>query len=305
MVFGSDRPLWRAFLKIGTQLVLGRERAHFHTWFPGLDLHVPAGPAETGSIVHRGRTVGRLHHPEVLRRRAGADIVIVGSGPSVRENDVSRLPADTAILLNGAINLVPGVIASPLAVAIEDERFVWRHHDAIVRTVAPGTICLLSVGVIRALCELDVHWLAERTVVLIDDVCKPYRRPRRRAEEVAALEYVRTDGKGFGFSLCPAQGVVQGGSVVVSAFQFAVYCRPRAIGFVGIDLANADAPRFYESRGRKAFSGVAAATDRILSSLAAGLPVCAQNGITLRNHSRHSALARIGLDYDPRLAAAS
>ena len=211
-------------------------------------------------MVYRGSTVAALLPPETLAAAAQDRIYIVGSGPSIGSCDVGRVEAGTAILLNGAMALVGSGIARPLAVAVEDERFVYRHFERFMRALDKGIPCLFSVAALRAICEIDGLWLNGRPVVLIDNVAKPYRGDARSMAQLAALDWVKVDGKGAaGFSLDPEHGVFQGGSVAVSALQLAFSCKPSTIGFLGIDISNAAEPRFYENDEPTAFSGVAAA----------------------------------------------
>lgn len=249
-------------------------------------------------MVYRGRPVADLGSSDMLRARAGRSILIVGSGPSVKQATLGGLSERSTVLLNGAISLIGDKIAEPLAVAIEDERFVWRHHAMIAKHVEPDMPLLLSVGVIRALCDIDSAFLQGRTIVLIDDIRKPYGAPRRRDAELATMPGVALRG-GAGFSGRPDSGVFQGGSVVVSALQFALATDADTIGFIGVDIANADAPRFYEQAGDAAYSGVAGAEKRILDHIALARDLATRRGTRLVNHSDISALAAIGLDYEP------
>lgn len=298
-ILASDRPFRRQAIKLLAQVLFGRRRAHYHAWLPSLRIE---GRAEgsSGTIVYRGRPVAALAGFEILRQRAGSRIVIVGSGPSVNDSPPGVLPLRTALLLNGAIGLIGQGIGEPLAVAIEDERFVWRHFAMIAQHVRADIPMLLSVGAIRALCDIDPAFLRERTVILIDDIRKPYGAPRRTDAELAGFGHaVLRDCAGF--SLRPDLAVFQGGSVVVSALQFALAAGASEIGFIGVDIANADAPRFYESDGSAAFSGVAGAERRILDHIALARDEAEKRGVRLRNHSAISALRSIGLDYE-RLA---
>jgi len=293
----SDRPFRRKAIKLLVQLLYGRRRAHFHAWLPSLVIEGRADGAG-GRVVYRGKPVVDLTGLDVVRRRAGTRIVIVGSGPSVKDSRLDLLPSRSALLLNGAIGLTGQQIGEPLAVAIEDERFVWRHFAMIRRHVAVETPLLLSVGAIRAICDLDPDFLRDRTVILIDDIRKPYGAPRRTDAELGGFDHaVLRDGAGF--STRPDIAVFQGGSVVVSALQFALATGATEIGFIGVDIANADAPRFYEDDGTAAFSGVAGAEGRILDHIALARDVAAKRGVRLANHSAVSALRSIGLDYVP------
>jgi hypothetical protein len=299
----SDRPLHRSIIKLLGTVFLGKSKAHAQNAWPGLVLDVPFAAGKTGAITYRGRKVGTLLHPADLQQDAGEDIFIVGSGPSIKDSNIEGITPRTAILLNGAINLIGAGIDQPLAVAFEDERFVWRHFSLMHEKIAGGTICLLSVGVIRAICENDVTWLADKRVVLIDDIRKPYRAARRKGAELRHLSFARlSSDESAGFSDDPSRGVFQGGSVAVSALQFAIFCAPRCIGFFGFDISNADTPRFYETSGETAKSGVARAKDRILGHVAIAKTVCDELGIELLNFSAISALRECGLPYDARYA---
>jgi hypothetical protein len=296
-ILASDRPFRRKAIKLLAQVLLGRRRAHYHAWLPSLRIEGRAAGA-AGQIVYRGRPVVELSGLDRLRQRAGPRIVIVGSGPSVKESPLDRLEPRTALLLNGAVGLIGHGVGEPLAVAIEDERFVWRHFEMIGQHVAADIPLLLSVGAIRAICDLEPTFLHGRNVILIDDIRKPYGMARRTDGDLAGLDGVVL-GHSCGFSSRPELGVFQGGSVVVSALQFALATDAPEIGFIGVDITNADAPRFYERDGSAAFSGVAGAARRILDHVALAREEAQKRGVRLRNHSAVSALRSIGLDYEP------
>jgi hypothetical protein len=109
-----------------------------------------------------------------------------------------------------------------------------------------------------------------------------------------------SDDKHAALSLAPAIGVIQAGSVVVSALQFAIGLKPRRIGLLGIDISNANQPRFYETTGRMAKSGLQKGYQRIISHIVLANRLCEENGIALTCHSPVSALLDCGFDYDRR-----
>jgi hypothetical protein len=295
-----NRPLQRHVIKIAA-LAFGRKWSHGHNWLPFLELKREPGE-KSRRIVFRGRTIGRLNSADLLRDRLiGTSIHIFGSGPSILQTDLSRIGPRSALLLNGALELIGTQIEDPLAVVVEDERFIWRHFDNLQAKVPAGVICLFSVAVIRAICELDAEWLSGRQIVLIDDIRKPYSAPKPDLGELGARSYVTMNGDGSsGISREPDRGVFQGGSVVVSALQYAMHCRPASIGLIGIDISNAAEPRFYEKNGSAAPSGLRRAEDRIVSHLVLGKAISAENNIELLNHSPISLLNRHGFTYDNR-----
>jgi hypothetical protein len=299
--FGSDRPLRRKLVKLACRL-LGHDRAHYHSWLPSLKIKGRTATSP-GTVLYRGRPILALQNISALQTRAGETITIVGSGPSIKGQNLASLRPRSAILLNGAISLIGKDIAEPLAVAIEDERFIWRHFALVREKVAAEVLCLFSPGVLRAICDIAPEWLAGRSVVLIDDIRKPYGAPRRRQaalQQLGDFATMNTDGRA-GFSATPDKGVFQGGSVAISALQFAMATDARQIGFAGIDISNAADPRFYESRGGTANSGVHGAEERLLKHFAIAKDVADACGTTFVNYSEVSALRKIGFGYDPAL----
>jgi hypothetical protein len=298
--FGSDRPLRRKLVKLACRL-LGHDRAHYHSWLPSLKIKGRTATSP-GTVLYRDRPILALQNISALQARAGETITIVGSGPSIKGQNLASLRPRSAILLNGAISLIGKDIAEPLAVAIEDERFIWRHFALVREKVAAEVLCLFSPGVLRAICDIAPEWLAGRSVVLIDDIRKPYRMPRRRREALQQLDFVTMNRDGSaGFSSTPDKGVFQGGSVAISALQFVMATGAREIGFAGIDISNAGDPRFYESRSETASSGIRGAEERLLEHFAIAKAVADAHGTTFVNYSEVSALRKIGFGYDPAL----
>ena len=192
----------------------------------------------------------------------------------------------------------------PLAIAVEDERFVYRHVRAFLEGLDRSVPCLLSVAAIRAVLEHDPAWLVDRPVLLIDNLLKPYGSDRRELKTLTRMTTVEVDLKtGAGISLNPDIGVFQAGSVFISALQFALFCRPKTLGFIGIDISNAMQPRFYETGTAKAFSGVAEAEERILAHVKLAQTVGTQHGTAFINYSPVSSLARCGIAFSDRLLA--
>ncbi|WP_313522868.1 glycosyl transferase [Shinella sp.] len=301
MKLWSERPPWRSVVKVAAAL-LGKSRRHAHAWLPYLALQAPDAEGHR-AIVYHGKLVGSLLPATALRERAGPSIFIVGSGPSINDNDLVTMEKRSGILLNGAIGLIGQAITEPLAIAIEDERFIWRHFALVRAHASPETILLLSTEVIRAICEIEPAFLDGRKIILIDNIRKPYRKMLQSPDSLSALPFVVLDGeRETGLSLDPDKGVFQGGSVAISALQFAMFCEPREIGLLGIDIVNADQPRFYERAGQVAGSGIVRARSRIMAHFRLAKEICARRGITIHNHSAVSALAAEGFGYDDRFA---
>ncbi len=290
----SARPFRRSLVKIGTRVLLGRSRSHFQDWLPGLRI-TPARDSNATSIVYKGKAIATALNFATLQWPD--TIAIVGSGPSISHSLISRIAPRQAILLNGAIKLMETEIPDPLAIAVEDERFIWRHFDFLHEHVSQETTCLLSLAAIRAICALDRGWLSGRRIVLIRNGLAPYQHKRRSVRDFAQECPVFEVGEGA-ISLDPDCGTVPAGSVATTAAQFALAARPKHILFFGIDVNNSDQPRFYEKNSRS-FSGIARAEIRILRAFAAVKRYADEQGIELSCCSSVSSLLKVGYPYDP------
>jgi hypothetical protein len=240
----------------------------------------------------------------ISRLSSGAnEITIVGSGPSIKGQRFYDIPARSTILLNGAIQLLNGPISEPMAVLVEDERFIWRHFALMVRQIRAGTPCLFSTSALRAICEIDLAWLGVPRLHHIDFLEKPYGAPRRTRREVRDLPFVRSSTTSpAAISLDPTKGVTSGGSVATTAIQVGLWLKPKKIGLAGIDLSNANEPRFYETLGDTAKSRILHAQDRIEAVFELAFNQCREKNIELVNYSPTSALSNLGVPYGNRLS---
>ena len=286
----SDRPLGRSLIRLGA-LALGRDRAHRQDLWPGMRI-------EGAAVAWRGRPLLTLEPVSRIVPRGLPLVAILGSGPSIGAQAVERLPAGSAILLNGAASLA-GRVTAPLAVMVEDERFVFRHV-AMLAAVARDVPLLLSPAALRALAERDAGLLAGRRVGLIDNMAKPVGHPRRALSD-PALDRVLRRGGDAALSRAPDKGVVIVGTVAFSALQVALAVRPAEVLLAGVDLTNAAVPRFYERAGDTAPSGLQKGLARILAGFALARDEAAAQGVALACASPVSALLDLGYPPDGRL----
>ncbi len=273
----SDRPLQRRLVKLAFA-ALGPSRAHWQETWPSLRL-MRSSADEQGEIVYGGRRLAPLAPLSCLSEVAGDHVTIVGSGPSMWSVDPERLPG-YPILLNGALSL--GLDG---ALAVEDERFVWRHLGMIQQRLRPNMPRLFSPAVIRALASRSSDVLAKGPVILMENLEKRAHEARRRG-----LPFV---------SEAPEEGVVVAGTVAFSAMQMAIGAGARRISFAGVDLGKSAEPRFYETAGSMAPSGLETGLDRILRHFSAGRDLAGRRGIALETVTPGSALESIGISYRP------
>lgn len=289
---GSDRPLTRKLIRLGFQ-AMGRGRAHRQDLWPGLAIDRP-----TGRVTWRGRPLFSLVPAAEIVAPDLPLIAVVGSGPSLKGQRIEALDDRTAILCNGAASLTGRI--RPLAVAVEDERFVFRHH-AMLAALPRDIPLLLSPAAIRAWAARDPAPLQHRRIALIENLERPLGAPRRPLSDPALREIVLRGHRGA-LSLRPDQGVVITGTVAFSALQFALAAAPGQILLAGIDLTNDGEPRFYESTD-SAPSGLSAGIERILAGFGLAHEAADRRGIALTCASPVSALLGLGVPLDQRLSA--
>lgn len=283
----SDRPFFRKVIRLGA-LALGRAHAHRQDVWPGLRIDT-----QTGRVTWRGRDLLTLKKAAEIIPQGVKTIAVVGSGPSLKGQNIQALGDDTAILCNGAASLARQL--RPLAIAIEDERFIFRHH-AMVTSLRRDLPLLLSPAAMRAWAERDAASLQGRDVALIDNLTKPVNLPRRGLSD-PALNPVVIRKAGAALSIDPDTGVVITGTVAFSALQFAMTASPEQIILAGIDLTNDNQPRFYEGADR-APSGLSAGLGRIMAGFGLAKDLADKRGITLLCASPVSALLGLGIPYD-------
>lgn len=279
----SDRPFSRKLIRLGFR-AMGRARAHRQDVWPGLCI-------KEGRMSWRHIQLGAVRKASDLLPQGAPLLAVIGSGPSLRNQHPERLPSGTAILLNGAAGLAARL--PPAAVAVEDERFVFRHHT-MLRALPLHTPLLLSPAAIRAWAERDAASLTDRPVALIDNVEKPLGLPRRPLSDPDLRQVVLRGPRGA-MSVAPDRGVVITGTVAFTALQFALAAAPERILLAGIDLSNDAQPRFYEGRDR-APSGLSAGLERILDGFALAREQAGRRGIAVTCASPVSALLDIGYE---------
>lgn len=287
----SDRPLGRSLIRLGA-MALGRSRAHRQDLWPSMAIG-----RDSGAIYRRGKQIATLLPFDAVVPQRLPMIAVVGSGPSLSQQHPERLPPGSAILCNGAASLTAQV--APMAVAVEDERFIFRHA-AMLAGLPDALPFFLSPAALRALADFDAGLLADRPLCLIHNLAKPVNRARRPLSDPTLDRVLWRDGDAA-LSRDPDTGVVITGTVAFSATQIALAAAPDEVLLAGIDLGNAAEPRFYETAGNRAPSGLERGMDRILAGFALAREVAAKRGITLSCASPVSALLGLGIPRDTRL----
>lgn len=279
---------WTRRVVRGAFRVLGRRRyAHWEQGWPHLGLRRPEGDGP-GAVLWKGRAVAPLLSARAFAERVGEEVVIVGSGPSLRGQRVEAVPAEAAILLNGALTLAPRW-GGALAGAVSDETFVWAHHEMMRAHLPQVRLWLLSPPVLRALLSIapDVFgsMRGEQAVVLLNSLQRPWRGPHWWPEHAKGPHILRNGQAAI--STDPDRGVTVGGTVALMAMQVALHARPRLIGLAGIDIA--EGPRIYDTAVPQP-TQILEKAPRILAHFALAIGEAERRGIRVECYSPISAL---------------
>ncbi len=166
-------------------------------------------------------------------------IFIVGSGPSVSKQNTDKLKGKTVIFLNGSILTALEKSIIPMAYIVMDANFILNRLD-IINKIQKGTNIILSPSAIKALAFFSPKTLQENNIFIFFHITE------RNSENKIY----------FDFSSDPKQGFADGGTVMSIGIQLAYFCKADRTYLVGLDIGNANQPRFYETNKNKQKSGL-------------------------------------------------
>jgi Kdo-III transferase WaaZ len=243
---------------------LPRSKRHFVRTFPHLRLDL-----RQRDVWWKKNKIGQIKRWSDFPNGVN-QLVVVGSGPSVKGklDDLSKISDQEVgvILLNGAATLVKdGIVKAPLAVIVEDARFILEKPE-IIYNLPKRTRLILSASALHALCYVDSTWVSRFDIWFMDSIATPYKQQKTKLVNGEFEHYVYKEGAGLSKNL--SAGHFGCGTVMYAGIQLAFHLRVRSLFLVGFDLTNFDVPRFYETSSDKSWSGVQNSLDnRILPAL--------------------------------------
>lgn len=229
-------------------------------------------------------------------------LYVIGSGPSINEQNLSILSNEACVLLNGAISLViDGTLTEPYAVMIEDARFIHENGHMIEKLPTGTRLCMVA-DALHALGEYNPALFERFQTILIDGFETPYGQPRRNLSEVSTRDY-RVNGDSR-LSLNMALGHFGCGTVMYCGVQLGFYLGAKELYLVGFDMTNLELPRFYETSQNRAWNGLEKAyLSRILPAFKLSAKVAREREIVFENCSHTSIVPRDILPFNDRLMA--
>ena len=215
-------------------------------------------------------------------------VFLVGSGPSIKEQNIQLLTQEKTIFLNGAISLISSHNIYPSAFIVTDKRFVKNHKNLFFSL--PSTIpCIFTLAVVREVLNSDSHFFQKHPLFLIEKATKPYLENKIKIEKLDATYFIKKNGTAC--SLDINHGFVEAGTVMYAASQFILSSEPREIVLVGFDLGNSNKPRFYENTNNQAKSKLQRALHKnIIPAFTLFKEISQQKNILIYNASSVSAM---------------
>lgn len=234
---------------------------------------------------------------------------IFASGPSLKaqvlDDDLCR---QAAIFVNGSIELL-GQHAFPHVVAyvISDARFI-THGLKVIEKNYRGQPWFVTLPVLQTLskhaprllqryhAQIRLIFAVDRPIVLTNTWLGGFFGQKKWATLEKTMLHHIDEGNHFiinkqrtpaiGVSLDINKGFVEAGTVAYVAAQLAFAMQTTQIHLYGVDLINANQPRFYEDNNNKAPCKLdKAVNDRIIPSFDCLAAAYQQRGCTIWNHS--------------------
>lgn len=254
----------------------------------------PAG--HISDCYYRGTQIP-LQDMTALQRSIHGDLLILATGPSVSDTDLTTLSHLPVMGLNGA-----WFINDPMSFqyyVIVDMTFLDRHMDMVQEVISQPDLTFFTTlhGIIKIIDQFSIQAI-KCHIVIIEDACYKIYQPHVRPSEVRHF-YRHVPSVSFtddipdiAFNEDIRTGIFDAGTVAYWALQIAAYLGADSILFAGLDMNNFDKPRFYETCETRSPSYLQEKFRRlILPSFELAKNVLEKRHIQIKNLSLNSAIS--------------
>ena len=208
-----------------------------------------------------GRELAITQSLAALHNSKDGDCFIVGTGPSIKDLDLSVLRDKYSIGVNGAILKFIEAGISPSSYTVTTSNFFETRQTLLRKILSSGAECFFPFWGLSHLSR-DMPDLVEKAkLVLTNPATHPYRKPKLSKMQIrkwAAAEplitmHPKNDKYKIGFSRDLELGFFDCDNIIYTALQVAYYLGFRRIFILGMDLNySGDQPRFYETKSSAA-----------------------------------------------------
>jgi Kdo-III transferase WaaZ len=215
----------------------------------------------TKSFTYRKKFLARSMPVSLLKQYRDDEIFVIGSGPSLNSQDLSKLADKTVVLMNGSYHLASEIAFTQVIYIVTDFDFIRGHPELVFRALKSNACCIFPSDCVRAICDIDPDILRRCPFIAIDDIQRvpnlpmmKFRQFEQWASQQTNIHYDisrSTKDHFIGFSENLQLGFFRGGTVMYVALQIACYLNPQRLYIMGFDIGNSSQPRFYESSDNK------------------------------------------------------
>lgn len=223
-------------------------RPYKHLTHAGPRFHLSGNnPDLNRSILWDGKVLGRTQSLAAVEGKCqDQSCFILGTGPSIKELDLTRLRGQAVIGVNGAIQVMQTHGLSPSHYTVTDIDFFQNRFEMIREVILSGADCFFSFGGFRVIAETDPSLLESPNLYLSEVVNRPYGQPRRtqanflswaRNEPNLVLPTPpRDDDSRVGWSRDLRLGVFCSRTILYRALQTAAFLGYKRLYVLGMDL---------------------------------------------------------------------
>ncbi len=231
-----------------------------------------------------------------LQHKYQGDLLLIASGPSVKETDFSTLTTTPAMGVNGAISLQAGINLNFYVVI--DMTFIDRRQSIIQDIISREDLYFFTTahGILKIVNTFGRHKI-KCNICLIEDACYKIYQPSISDNEIKEkyqkLPNVMFDKNNecIAFNKDIREGIFDSGTVVYWALQIIFYLGFQRIIIAGLDMNNFNHPRFYENANDKLPSFLEDKLDSlIIPAFSLASSTFKENNISVINLSKHSAI---------------
>lgn len=232
----------------------------------------------------------------MLQHKFQGDLLLIASGPSVKETDFSTLATTPAMGVNGAISLQAHINFNFYVVI--DMTFIDQRQSIIKDVISHEEIYLFTTahGILKIFNTFGRHKI-KCHICLIEDACykiyqasTSYNEINKKFQKSPNVMFDKNN-ESIAFNKDIREGIFDSGTVVYWALQIIFYLGFQRIIIAGLDMNNFDQPRFYENVNDKLPSFLESKLDSlIIPAFSLASSVCKENNISVINLSKNSAI---------------
>jgi len=208
-------------------------------------------PNEDGSyeVFFKGRKIFTSASYNELPKNSD-EVYILGSGPSVKNQNIAALQNKNVIFLNGSISAAIQYDIKPFAHIIIDKSFIINRSDLLLSFVHSSREKIplfLSLPALEGVFVFCPEIISKYKIFIICIKEQELMRTQFSPRELPGKYFAVSGDKQTAFSLDMNEGSWDAGTVMAHAVQLCHYLGVKNTYLLGFDIGNSNAPRFYEN----------------------------------------------------------